>query len=102
MLKKEVCRLVTPGIINEYLRILIFNFNSTASNGTFPSIKIMWRLICADTKSRFFTLRSSTHGRRKVSSELLNQLFEMNYRIAMAKFAMADDGMVRLVCDFPL
>jgi len=37
----------------------------------------------------------------KVSSELLNQLFEMNYRIAMAKFAMADDGMFVLCATSP-
>lgn len=94
--------MVTPGIINEYLRILNLQFQFNGFQWDIPFHQDNVEINLVLTLSRdFLRFEVPLMAEEKVSSELLNQLFEMNYRIAMAKFAMTDDGMVRLVCDFP-
>ncbi|WP_018962923.1 hypothetical protein [Coprothermobacter platensis] len=94
--------MVTPGIVNEYLRILNLQFQYNGAQWVIPfhqdNVEVDLMLMLSENFLRF---EVPLMAEETVSQELLNQLFEMNYRIAMAKFAIADDGMIRLVCDFP-
>jgi hypothetical protein len=94
--------LVTPGIVNEYLRILNLQFQYNGAQWEIPfhqeNVEVDVVLTLSENFLRF---EVPLMAEDNVSPELLNQLFAMNYAIAMAKFAIADDGMIRLVCDFP-
>jgi len=102
MLKKEVCRF---GNARHNKRVPSYSKSSISIQRLpmdipFHQDNVEINLVLTLSRD-FLRFEVPLMAEEKVSSELLNQLFEMNYRIAMAKFAMADDGMVRLVCDFP-
>ncbi|NPV88523.1 hypothetical protein HPY42_03230 [Coprothermobacteraceae bacterium] len=95
--------MITPGIVNEYLRVLNlqFQFNGAQWIVPFRHEDAEINLVLMLTQN-FLRFEVPLMTDEKLNVELMEQLLQLNYRIAMAKFAIAEDGMVRMVTDFPL